>query len=62
MKTVTGKYYQVEKLPSAISDLVYSLSFFHLNISSLRFHFEQLYTFLKSNKNQQKSFGYQRLD
>ena len=38
-ETVTGKYYQVEELPSLMSDLDNSLSFFHLNISSLPFHY-----------------------
>ena len=37
-KTVTGKYYQVEELPPLMSDLDNSLSFFHLNISSLPFN------------------------
>ena len=38
----TGKNYQVKELPPLISDLDNSLSFFHLNISSLLFHFEEL--------------------
>ena len=41
-ETVTGKNYQVKELPPLISDLDNSLSFFHLNISSLPFHFEEL--------------------
>ena len=36
-KTVTGMYYQVKELPPLTSDLDDSLSFFHLNISSLTF-------------------------
>ena len=47
--TVTGKYYQVEELPPLMPDLDNSLSFFYLNISSLPFHFEELYTLLTSN-------------
>ena len=34
----TGKNYQVKELPPLISDLDNSLSFFHLNISSLPFN------------------------
>ena len=41
-ETVTGKYYQVEELPPLISDLDNSLSFFHLNILSLPFHYGEL--------------------
>ena len=41
-ETVTVKYYQVEELPALMSDLDNSLSFFHLNMSSLPFHFEEL--------------------
>ena len=37
-ETVTGKNYQVKELPPLISDLDNSLSFFHLNISSLPFN------------------------
>ena len=37
-ETVTGKYHQVEELPLLMSDLDNSLSFFHLNISSLPFN------------------------
>ena len=48
-ETVTGKYHQVEELPPLMSDLDNSLSIFHLNISSLPFHFEELYTLLTSN-------------
>ena len=48
-KTVTGKYYQVEEIPPLISDLDNRLSFFHLNISSLSFRYEELYTLLTSN-------------
>ena len=48
-KTVTGKYYQVEELSLLMVDLDNSLSFFHLNISSLPFHYEELYTLLTSN-------------
>ena len=48
-KKVTGKYYQVEEIPPLISDLDNRLSFFHLNISSLSFRFEELYTLLTSN-------------
>ena len=48
-ETVTGKYYQVEELPPLMSGLDNSLSFFHLNISSLPFHSEELYTLLTWN-------------
>ena len=48
-ESVTGKYYQVEELPSLMSDLDNSLSFFNLNISSLPFYFEEIYTVLTSN-------------
>ena len=48
-ETVTGKYYQVEELLPLMPDLDNSLSFFHLSISSLPFHFEELYTLLTSN-------------
>ena len=48
-KTVTGMYYQVKEIPPLTSDLDNSLSFFNLIISSLTFHFEELYTFLTSN-------------
>ena len=47
--TVTDKYYQVQELPPLMSDLDNSLSLFYLNISSLPFHFEELYTLLTSN-------------
>ena len=46
-ETVTGKYYNVKELPPLKSDN--SLSFFHLKISSLPYHFEELYTLLTSN-------------
>ena len=49
-ETVTGKYYQVEELPPLMRDLDNSLSFFHLNISPMPFHFEGLYT-LRTSKN-----------
>ena len=38
-ETVTGNFYQVEELPPLMSDLDNSHSFFHLNISSLPFHY-----------------------
>ena len=41
-ETVTVRYYQMEELPALMSDLDNSLSFFHLNMSSLPFHFEDL--------------------
>ena len=45
-ETATDKYYQVEEIPPLMSNLDNRLSFFHLNISSLPFHFEELYTLL----------------
>ena len=48
-ETVTYKYYQVEELPPLVSDLDSNISCFHLYISSLPFHFEELYTLLTLN-------------
>ena len=45
-ETMSGKYYQVEELPPLMSDTENNFSFFHLNISSLPFHFEELQTLL----------------
>ena len=43
---MSGKYYQVEELPPLMSDTENNFSFFHLNILSLPFHFEELPTLL----------------
>ena len=45
-----NKYFEPNEMSNLMVDHSKSLSFFHLNISSLPFHFEEFFTLLSENK------------
>ena len=49
-ETMTAKYYEPDEIPFLLSGMSPNISFFHLNISSLTFHFEELIVLMAENK------------
>ena len=49
-ETMTAKYYEPDKISFLLSLTSPNRSFFHLNISSLIFHFDELVVLMAENK------------
>ena len=49
-KMMTPKYYELDKISVLLSSTSLNRSFFHLNISSLTFHFDELLVLMVEKK------------
>ena len=49
-KMMTAKYYELDEISDLLSSTSPNRSFFHLNISSLTFHFDELLVLTAENK------------
>ena len=49
-KMMTAKYYKLDEISDLLSSMSPKRSFFHLNISSLTFHFDELLVLTAENK------------
>ena len=49
-KVMTARYYEVDEISVLLSSTSHNRSFFHLNISSLTFLFDELLVLMAENK------------